>query len=115
MQFLKLASVAAALLGQASAFPQRGGPPPTPDEGCVDSEVPYIRSYFYVGGGYVDDGSGGHIFRDQMYVEKLLPTFGVTQETPIVLIHGQAQTGTVSALQIPKALFGRSQSFSAEP
>ncbi|KAF4814867.1 putative secreted lipase [Colletotrichum tropicale] len=102
MQFLKLASVAAALLGQASAFPQRGGPPgfpgqgapPTPDEGCVDSEVPYIRSYFYVGGGYVDDGSGGHIFRDQMYVEKLLPTFGVTQETPIVLIHGQAQTGT---------------------
>lgn len=123
MQFLKLASVAAALLGQACAFPQRGGPPgfpgqgapPTPDEGCVDSEVPYIRSYFYVGGGYVDDGSGGHIFRDQMYVEKLLPTFGVTQETPIVLIHGQAQTGTVSALQIPKALFGRSQSFSAEP
>ncbi|KAJ6440841.1 alpha/beta-hydrolase [Purpureocillium lavendulum] len=52
------------------------------------------RSYFYVGGGYVDDGVGGHIFQDQMYVERLLPADGVTQDTPLVLIHGQAQTGT---------------------
>ncbi|TDZ36828.1 putative secreted lipase [Colletotrichum spinosum] len=87
MQFFKLAAVAAALLGQSSAFP-------SPEAKDCDSEVPYIRSYFYVGGGYVDDGSGGHIFRDQMYVEKLLPVEGVSQETPIVLIHGQAQTGT---------------------
>lgn len=102
MQFSKLAAAAAALFGQASAFPPTfGGPADLPaKEGCVDSETPYIRSYFYVGGGYVDDGSGGHIFRDQMYVEKLLPVHGVSQETPIVLIHGQGQTGSVSALQI---------------
>lgn len=106
MQFLKFTAAAAALLGQASAFPPGpgfgfpgggGGPDSQPDrDGCVDSEAAYIRSYFYVGGGYVDDGSGGHIFRDQMYVEKLLPTTGVSQDTPIVLIHGQAQTGSVS-------------------
>ncbi|KAI8656391.1 AB hydrolase-1 domain-containing protein [Fusarium sp. Ph1] len=59
-----------------------------------DAEVPSIRSYFYVGGEYVEDGNGGHIFRDQMYVEKLLPVSGATQDTPIVLIHGQAQTGS---------------------
>ncbi|KAK6211509.1 hypothetical protein QIS74_10773 [Colletotrichum tabaci] len=96
MQFLKFAAAAAALLGQAAAFPPSFGVPPAQPEtnGCVDSEAPYIRSYFYVGGGYVDDGSGGHIFRDQMYVEKLLPVNGVSQETPIVLIHGQAQTGS---------------------
>ncbi|TKW50668.1 putative secreted lipase [Colletotrichum tanaceti] len=97
MQFLKFAAAAAAaLLGQAAAFPPGFGVPPAQPEtnGCVDSEVPYIRSYFYVGGGYVDDGAGGHIFRDQMYVEKLLPVHGVSQETPIVLIHGQAQTGS---------------------
>ncbi|TQN70279.1 putative secreted lipase [Colletotrichum shisoi] len=104
MQFLKFAAAAAALLGQAAALlgqaaaspPRFGVPPAQPETNdCVDSEAPYIRSYFYVGGGYVDDGSGGHIFRDQMYVEKLLPVHGVSQETPIVLIHGQAQTGSV--------------------
>ncbi|UNI16224.1 hypothetical protein JDV02_002684 [Purpureocillium takamizusanense] len=52
------------------------------------------RTSFYVGGGYVDDGAGGHVFRDQMYVERLQPAGGVTQDTPLVLIHGQAQTGT---------------------
>ncbi|KAF6830390.1 hypothetical protein CMUS01_07754 [Colletotrichum musicola] len=87
MQFLKFAAVAAALLGQSSAVPA------APEQDC-NSEVPTIRSYFYIGGGYVDDGSGGKIFRDQMYVEKLLPVGGVSQETPIVLIHGQAQTGS---------------------
>jgi hypothetical protein len=60
------------------------------------SEVPSIRSYFYVGGGYVSDGAGGEVFRDQMYVERLLPVEGAKKETPIVFIHGQAQTGTVS-------------------
>ncbi|KAK1590493.1 Alpha/Beta hydrolase protein [Colletotrichum navitas] len=97
MHFLKLTATAA-LLGQAVAsipvldfvfnlIHQNAGD-------SVDSEAPYVRSYFYVGGGYVGDGSGGHIFRDQMYVEKLLPVLGVTQSTPIVLIHGQAQTGS---------------------
>lgn len=60
------------------------------------SEVPAIRSYFYIGGEYADDGNGGHIFRNQMYIEHLKPINGVTQDAPIVLIHGQAQTGTVS-------------------
>lgn len=59
-------------------------------------EDAYIRSYFYVGGSYVPDGSGGHIYRDQMYVERLRPVHGTVHDVPIVLIHGQAQTGTVS-------------------
>lgn len=59
-------------------------------------EIPSIRSYFYVGGGYASDGAGGEIFRDQMYVERLSPAGGAKREAPIVFIHGQAQTGTVS-------------------
>ncbi|KAK1981810.1 Alpha/Beta hydrolase protein [Colletotrichum cereale] len=99
MHFLKLVvAAAAALLGQAAAVPPVFGNCSgllQPDaDGCADFEAPYVRSYFYVGGGYVDDGSGGHIFRDQMYVEKLLPVHGISQSTPIVLIHGQAQTGS---------------------
>lgn len=31
-----------------------------------------------------------------MYIEHLKPINGITQNLPIVLIHGQAQTGTVS-------------------
>ncbi|KAK2055638.1 alpha/beta-hydrolase [Colletotrichum caudatum] len=98
MHFLKLATAAVALLGQAAASPS--GLDFVSDlilpntDASVDSEAPYVLSYFYVGGGYVEDGSGGHIFRDQMYVEKLLPGLGVSQSTPIVLIHGQAQTGS---------------------
>jgi pimeloyl-ACP methyl ester carboxylesterase len=58
-------------------------------------EVPAIQTYFYVGGGYADDGSGGHIFKDQMYVEKLSPASTKRkQPSPIVFIHGQGQTGT---------------------
>lgn len=58
-------------------------------------ETPHIREYFYVGGEYIGDGAGGHIFHNQMYVEKLSPTHGSTHPFPIVLMHGQAQTGTV--------------------
>ncbi|KAL4729003.1 hypothetical protein ACLX1H_003411 [Fusarium chlamydosporum] len=39
------------------------------------TEVPAIRSFFYTGGQYVDNGEGGHVFRGQMYVEKLVPNF----------------------------------------
>lgn len=103
MRFLNLAVAAAALLGRgasSAAVDEKGA------ASCT--EVPYLRSYFYVGGGYVDDGAGGHVFRDQMYVERLRPADGVTQKTPLVLIHGQAQTGTVSTrvhggLLIPRA------------
>lgn len=71
--------------------------------GSCSSEVPAVRSYFYAGGQYVDDGAGGHIFRDQMYVERLQPAGGAKNETPIVFIHGQAQTGTVRQAESPNA------------
>lgn len=57
-------------------------------------EIPASRSYFYVGGSYVTT-STGTLFENQMYVEKLLPLVP-TQPYPLVFIHGQAQTGTVS-------------------
>jgi pimeloyl-ACP methyl ester carboxylesterase len=61
----------------------------------AQAETPAVRTYFYVGGGYSEDGKGGHIFKDQMYVEKLSPVSTKQQEMdPIVLIHGQGQTGT---------------------
>ncbi|KAH7327095.1 alpha/beta-hydrolase [Rhexocercosporidium sp. MPI-PUGE-AT-0058] len=50
------------------------------------------REYFYVGGRYVNT-STGHLFVDQMYVEKLVPSTPC-QPYPVVFIHGQAQTGT---------------------
>lgn len=69
---------------------------PAAASGLSGDEVPHVRSYFYVGGGYVDDGAGGHIFHNQMYVEGLSPVNGPNQTIPLVMIHGQAQTGTVS-------------------
>ncbi|POR33810.1 Uncharacterized protein TPAR_06002 [Tolypocladium paradoxum] len=93
MQFLQFAVAAAVLLGQGASSAVVGAV----DAACCCTELPYQRTYFHVGGGYVDDGAGGHIFRDQMYVERLRPANGVTQDTPIVLIHGQAQTGSVSS------------------
>lgn len=59
------------------------------------NEVAAVRTFFYVGGGYSEDSNGGHIFKDQMYVEKLSPASTQRkQPDPIVLIHGQGQTGT---------------------
>lgn len=60
-----------------------------------DGEALYIRNYFYVGGEYVLDESGGHVFQDQMYVERLTPLGGPRYQTPLVLIPGAGQTGTV--------------------
>jgi hypothetical protein len=63
----------------------------------AEPESPAVRIFFYVGGGYSDDGSGGHIFKDQMYVEKLSPVSNKRkQSSPIVFIHGQGQTGQTS-------------------
>ncbi|OXV10886.1 hypothetical protein Egran_01353 [Elaphomyces granulatus] len=58
-------------------------------------EVPHTRSYWYVGGWYVK-GTSGHVFTNQMYVEKLSPVCNNCnlKQYPIVFIHGQAQTGT---------------------
>jgi hypothetical protein len=58
-------------------------------------EAEHKRESFYVGGGYVKDPAGGHVFVGQMYVEKLTPSGEVSQPYPLVLIHGQAQTGIV--------------------
>lgn len=62
---------------------------------CWSNEVPAKRSYMYVGGQYMLNSAGQHVFTDQMYVEKLTPAEGATKPHPIVFIHGQAQTGTV--------------------
>ena len=59
------------------------------------SEIAYHRDYFYVGGGYADNGKGEHIFKGQMYVEHLTPVGGSRRQHPLLFIHGQAQTGTV--------------------
>ena len=61
-------------------------------------ELAYTRSYFYVGGGYVDadSGDGQRIFSGQMYVEQLTPVEGVKHPWPVVFIQGAGQTGTVS-------------------
>ncbi|PNP85968.1 hypothetical protein FNYG_01024 [Fusarium nygamai] len=80
MQFSILAAIIAATIGKYSD--------------AVRSEIPATRSFFYVGGRYDDDGDGGHVFRDQMYVEKLAPVKGAWKDAPIVMIHGMAQTGT---------------------
>jgi hypothetical protein len=89
MRLIATATLLAAVSGSAYA----DGPSSV---SAASSEVAAIRSFFYAGGGYADDGAGGHIFREQMYVERLQPAKGVSQPTPIVFIHGQAQTGTVS-------------------
>ena len=65
------------------------------------TEVPYIREYFYAGGRYVPYETGGHVFEDQIYVERLNPIGGATRQTPLVLIHGNAQTGTVNVNHAP--------------
>ncbi|CAG8960528.1 hypothetical protein HYFRA_00008248 [Hymenoscyphus fraxineus] len=50
------------------------------------------REYFYIGGGYVETATG-HLYSDQMYVEKLLPP-KPCQPYPLIFIHGQGQSGT---------------------
>lgn len=60
------------------------------------TETPHTRKYFYTGGQYVADSDGDHTWTDQLYVEQLTPVGGATKANPIVFIHGQAQTGTVS-------------------
>jgi hypothetical protein len=66
----------------------------------INHTIAVVREYFYVGGHYSDDGSGAgeHIFKKQMYIEKLSPySCGKKKPYPIVFIHGQGQAGTVRA------------------
>ncbi|KAF2629191.1 alpha/beta-hydrolase [Macroventuria anomochaeta] len=71
----------------------------------ASAEVAAVRAYFYIGGGYSDNGNGSHIFKGQMYMEKQAPAYSVVavpitatsianNSDSIVLIHGQGQTGT---------------------
>ncbi|KAF2234675.1 alpha/beta-hydrolase [Viridothelium virens] len=57
-------------------------------------EFPSSRTYFYVGGHYLSDGTDSDVYTDQMYVERLTPVAGTSRSEPIIFIHGQAQTGT---------------------
>ncbi|KHO00426.1 uncharacterized protein MAM_01204 [Metarhizium album ARSEF 1941] len=66
---------------------------PPSERGPGEEEVPHVRTYFYAGGEYVEDGKGNHFLHNQMYVEKLVPARGVTQAWPIVLMHGNCMTG----------------------
>lgn len=67
------------------------------DLASLPSESAAKRDYFYVGGHYADNGKGSEIFQDQMYVERLVPPDGATKSEPILFIHGNVQTGTVSS------------------
>ena len=59
------------------------------------------RTYFYIGGRYIDDGNddGQHVMVEQMYVEKLSPVDVVKHPWPLVFIQGAGQTGTVSNIE----------------
>lgn len=63
----------------------------------ASQESSYIRDYFYVGGSWVDDGTGKgtRVLQGQMYVERLSPPFGALHPYPLVFVHGSGQTGTV--------------------
>ncbi|KAK8920260.1 putative secreted lipase [Metarhizium anisopliae] len=58
------------------------------------AEVPSIRNDFYIGGMSTMEQNLPRPDANN-YVEQLKPVNGTTQKTPIVTIHGQAQTGTV--------------------
>ena len=55
------------------------------------------RSYFYVGGVYMNDEDypGERVMQGQMYVEQLTPPGGSRHPFPLVFIHGGGQTASV--------------------
>ncbi|KAK0384138.1 hypothetical protein NLU13_8227 [Sarocladium strictum] len=82
-------------LGSLAVAGPSGPRAPQPPQGPhTEGESSMVRSYFYVGGQYEDDGKGEHVWSGQMYVEKLTPVRGPVKSTPIVLIHGKGQSGT---------------------
>ena len=87
MRGLRPAFVPWALLAWSSAvLASQSTTPPA-------SEAPAARHYFFVGGNYISTVSGT-LLVNQMYVEKLSIT-KPSQKYPLVLVHGQAQTGSV--------------------
>ncbi|EED17949.1 conserved hypothetical protein [Talaromyces stipitatus ATCC 10500] len=85
MQLLRYAWAAAGVACTLFLDPVQGA------ASCI--EAPHVREYFYVGGEYIQTASG-HLFKDQMYVEKLSPTNGSNQPYPVVFLHGGGQAGT---------------------
>ncbi|KAI3394174.1 hypothetical protein diail_3129 [Diaporthe ilicicola] len=61
---------------------------------AAQDEVPMIRDYIQAGGQYAEISAGEHVFQDQIYVEHLVPVHGVTQQYPVVFLHGSGQTAT---------------------
>lgn len=84
-------SIAIAFAVLARALPMKDGARNTTREAFSS------REYFYIGGRYVQMGNG-HLFTNQMYVEKLAP-LEPCQPYPLLFIHGQAQSGTVSDIE----------------
>lgn len=60
---------------------------------CKSVESHHQRDIFYVGGRLLPVPSG-NLSIDQLYVEKLTPSGGVTQAKPMVFFHGGAVSGT---------------------
>ncbi|EGN95897.1 hypothetical protein SERLA73DRAFT_113625 [Serpula lacrymans var. lacrymans S7.3] len=71
----------------------------------------HTRDYFYAGGSYVKQGSSD-IAHAQMYVEHLVPAT-VTQEYPILVIHGDGMTGT-NFLNTPDGRLGWADYFMSQ-
>lgn len=59
-------------------------------------EADHQRRYLYAGGRYEKNDDGAHVYKDQMYVEHLIPSGGVRKDFPLLFVHGQGQTGAVS-------------------
>ena len=79
--------------------------------GKVPPGVLHRRSYFYVGGDYVPQNSS-QVAHGQMYVEHLVPE-KVTQQYPLVMIHGHGMTGT-NFLNTPDGRVGWGDHFMSE-
>ncbi|KAH6642243.1 Alpha/Beta hydrolase protein [Boeremia exigua] len=60
---------------------------------CKSQQTHHQRDVFYVGGRLLNTGTG-NLTVDQLYVEKLTPSVGVTQPRPLVFFHGGAVSGT---------------------
>lgn len=64
---------------------------------------PHYREYFYIGAQYVEQGpptdgeaagSDSLLAEGQIYVEHLIPAHGVTQNFPLLMLHGAGMTAT---------------------
>lgn len=59
---------------------------------CKSFQAQHQRDVFYVGGHLLPVGTG-NLTVDQLYVEKLTPSAGVTQAKPVAFFHGGAVSG----------------------